>query len=203
MTCNPTRAIPRNSLLGDQTETRRFGLTPKSLACFLCRARSEDARQMVAWFHTPDRQRQGLIIKGKRRSCPPQYGHQDPHWVPRRLRLRQRQRRGSEHGFPLIRSLRASVPRSTSVLLSFVRSFDCGRIIYHPAIKNDSSAIPQPTEWQHVGNQIDAAMVFTRSHFVNMHLALHTTLSLPCGEETRRFTASFDEQCSLGHYTKV
>jgi hypothetical protein len=24
MTCNPIRAIPRNSLLGDQTKTRRF-----------------------------------------------------------------------------------------------------------------------------------------------------------------------------------
>jgi len=24
--------------------------------------------------------------------------------------------------------------------------------------------VPQPTEWQHIGNQIDAAMIFTRSH---------------------------------------
>jgi hypothetical protein len=31
-----------------------------------------------------------------------------------------RQRHGFEHGFPLIRSLRASAPRSTSALFSFV-----------------------------------------------------------------------------------
>jgi len=40
---------------------------------------------------------------------------------------------------------------------------DCGWIICHPAIKNDSGlAIPQPTEWQRIGNQIDAAMIFAR-----------------------------------------
>jgi hypothetical protein len=33
-----------------------------------------------------------------------------------------RQRHGFEHGFPLIRSLRASAQRSTSVLFSFVLS---------------------------------------------------------------------------------
>ena len=65
-------------------------------------------------------QRHGLIVKGRRRSCPPQYGHRDPHWVPRRLR--QRQRHGFEHGFPLIRSLRVSAQPSTSVLFSFVLS---------------------------------------------------------------------------------
>jgi hypothetical protein len=30
-------------------------------------------------------------------------------------------------------------------------------------------AIPQPTEWQHIGNQIDAAMIFARTDFVNVH----------------------------------
>jgi hypothetical protein len=44
----------------------------------------------------------GLIVKGKRISCPPHYDY--------------------EHGFPLIRSLRASAQRSTSVLFSFVLS---------------------------------------------------------------------------------
>jgi hypothetical protein len=44
----------------------------------------------------------GLIVKGKRISCPP---HHD-----------------CEHAFPLIRSLRASAQRSTSVLFSFVLS---------------------------------------------------------------------------------
>jgi hypothetical protein len=52
------------------------------------------------------------------------------------------QRHGFEHGFPLIRSLRASAQRSTPVLFSFLLSLlDHDRIIYHPAIKNDSSAI--------------------------------------------------------------
>src|ERR1700730_1138880 len=48
------------------------------------------------------RQRYGLIVKGKRISCPPHHDY--------------------EHGFPLIRSLRASAQRSTSVLFSFVLS---------------------------------------------------------------------------------
>jgi len=29
--------------------------------------------------------------------------------------------------------------------------------------------VPQPTEWQHIGNQIDAAMVFAWSDFVNVN----------------------------------
>jgi hypothetical protein len=28
--------------------------------------------------------------------------------------------------------------------------------------------MPQPTEWQHFGDQIDAAIVFTRADFVNV-----------------------------------
>jgi hypothetical protein len=39
-------------------------------------------------------------------------------------------------------------------------------------IKNDSSAIlssgPQPTEWQRIGNQINAAFIFTRTYFINV-----------------------------------
>jgi hypothetical protein len=53
-----------------------------------------------------------------------------------------RQRHGFEHGFPLIRTLRASAQRSTSVLFSFLLClFDHGRITNHPAIKNDSGAM--------------------------------------------------------------
>src|SRR5262249_53882322 len=59
-----------------------------------------------------------LIVKGKRILCPPQYGRRYPQGVPRRLG----ESRGFEHGFPLIRSLRASAQRSTSVLFSFVLS---------------------------------------------------------------------------------
>jgi hypothetical protein len=28
--------------------------------------------------------------------------------------------------------------------------------------------VPQATEWQHVGNQIDAVMIFARAQFVNV-----------------------------------
>jgi hypothetical protein len=61
------------------------------------------------------RQRHGLIVKGKRKSCPP----------PQHLLIRVAlpvQEYDYEHGFPLIRSLRASTQRSTSVLFSFVLS---------------------------------------------------------------------------------
>jgi hypothetical protein len=68
------------------------------------------------------RQRHGLIVKGKRISCPPHHDY--------------------EHGFLLIRSLRASAQRSTSVLFSFVLSLlIVAGSIRHPAIKNDSCAI--------------------------------------------------------------
>jgi hypothetical protein len=29
-------------------------------------------------------------------------------------------------------------------------------------------AVPEATEWQRIGNQIDAAMIFARADFVNM-----------------------------------
>jgi protein-S-isoprenylcysteine O-methyltransferase Ste14 len=61
------------------------------------------------------RQRHGLIVKGKRISCPP------PHPLLIRVALPV-QEYHYEHGFPLIRSLRASTQRSTSVLFSFVLS---------------------------------------------------------------------------------
>src|SRR6266513_604937 len=61
------------------------------------------------------RQRHGLIVKGKRISCPP------PQYLLIRVALPV-QEYDYEHGFPLIRSLRASNQRSTSVLFSFVLS---------------------------------------------------------------------------------
>jgi len=30
-------------------------------------------------------------------------------------------------------------------------------------------AIPQPTEWQRIGNEIDTAFIFARADFVNVH----------------------------------
>ena len=32
--------------------------------------------------------------------------------------------------------------------------------------------IPQPTEWQRIRNQIDAALIFARANFVNVHFSL-------------------------------
>ena len=60
------------------------------------------------------RQRHGLIVKGKRISCPPHYAPPNNDYDP--------PHHDYEHGFPLIRSLRASAQRSTSVLFSFVLS---------------------------------------------------------------------------------
>ena len=60
------------------------------------------------------RQRHGLIVKGKRISCPPHYAPPNNDYDP--------PHHDYEHGFPLSRSLRASTQRSTSVLFSFVLS---------------------------------------------------------------------------------
>jgi hypothetical protein len=61
------------------------------------------------------RQGRGLIVKGKRILYPP------PQHLLIRIALPV-QEYDYEHGFPLIRSLRASTQRSTSVLFSFVLS---------------------------------------------------------------------------------
>src|SRR5690242_13627177 len=31
-----------------------------------------------------------------------------------------------------------------------------------------STSVPQPTEWQHIGNQINAAMIFARADFLKV-----------------------------------
>src|SRR6266436_7179074 len=70
------------------------------------------------------RQRHGLIVKGKRISCPPHHDY--------------------EHGFPLIRSLRASAQRSTSVLFSFVLSL---LIVAGSSVIRQSKTILAPILW--------------------------------------------------------
>jgi hypothetical protein len=55
-----------------------------------------------------------LIVKGKRISCPPHYAPPNNDYDP--------PHHDYEQGFVLIRSLRASIRRSTSVLFSFVLS---------------------------------------------------------------------------------
>jgi hypothetical protein len=80
------------------------------------------------------RQRHGLIVKGKRISCSP------PQHLLIRIALPV-QEYDYEHGFPLIRSLRASTQRSTSVLFSFVLSLlIVAGSFCRPAIKSDSGA---------------------------------------------------------------
>jgi hypothetical protein len=37
--------------------------------------------------------------------------------------------------------------------------------------KSLSLSVPQPAEWQHIGNQINAAFVFARSDFVKVHFS--------------------------------
>ncbi len=45
---------------------------------------------------------------------------------------------------------------------------------YHLALLIEfAPVVPQPTEWQHIGNQIDAAMIFARSDFVGMACFQH------------------------------
>jgi hypothetical protein len=80
------------------------------------------------------KQRHGLIVKGKRISCPPHYAPPNNDYDP--------PHHDHEHGFPLIRSLRASTQRSTSVLFSFVLCFliVVGSFAIRQ-IKNDSGAI--------------------------------------------------------------
>jgi hypothetical protein len=36
-------------------------------------------------------------------------------------------------------------------------------------------AVPQPTEWQGIGDQIDAAMIFARTDFVNVYGTVQRT----------------------------
>ena len=61
-------------------------------------------------------------------------------------------------------------PRVNISIVFIVLPFDCGGIIHHPAIKNDSSAISQPTKRRRIGNQIDVAFIFMRADFVNVHV---------------------------------
>jgi hypothetical protein len=75
------------------------------------------------------RQRHSVIVRGKRISCPPHYVPPNNDYDP--------PHHDYEHGFPLIRSLRASMQRSTSVLFSFSAFLvDCGRISHCLPIKN-------------------------------------------------------------------
>ena len=62
-----------------------------------------------------------------------------------------------------------SISPTVNISIVFICTFfvDCGRIIRHPAIKNDSSAIPEPTEWQNIGI-INAPPILARANLVNV-----------------------------------
>src|SRR5436309_2099136 len=69
-------------------------------------------------------------------------------------------------------------------------------------------AVPQPTEWQRIGNQIDAAMIFAGAHFVNVHPSstvrfclppnLRLRLSSGVSRESHRLARVLVLACSLG-----
>jgi hypothetical protein len=48
----------------------------------------------------------------------------------------------------------ASISPTINISIVFICAFlvDCGRDHSHPSIKNDSSAILEPTEWQRIGD---------------------------------------------------
>jgi hypothetical protein len=43
------------------------------------------------------------------------------------------------------------------------------------------SPLPQPTEWQGIGNQINAAMIFARADFVNVDVCQETVRKMALG----------------------
>jgi hypothetical protein len=43
-------------------------------------------------------------------------------------------------------------------------------------------AIPQPTEWQRIGDQIDAAMIFARADFVNVQQITYRSARSACSQ---------------------
>ncbi len=104
------------------------------------------------------RQRHGLIVKGKRISCPPHYAPPNNDYDP--------PHHDYELGFPLIRSLRASAQRSTSVLFSFMLSL---LIVAGSFAIRQSKTIPWRT-----GNQIDAAMIFAPLENLSLSKFLRT-----------------------------
>ena len=55
-----------------------------------------------------------------------------------------------------------------------LRQWHHRRIVCHPAIKNDFRAILEPTEWQRIGDQINAAFIFARADFVKVLRASHS-----------------------------
>jgi hypothetical protein len=50
----------------------------------------------------------------------------------------------------------------------------------HRAIKNDSGAILDPTEWQHIIDQIDAAFIFARADFISVHQSFRQLCIIHC-----------------------
>jgi hypothetical protein len=82
------------------------------------------------------RQRHGLIVKGKRISCPPHYALPNNDYDPLH--------HDYEHGFPAgVDSQPASISPTIKISIIFICLFLVNHawIICQPAIKNDSSAI--------------------------------------------------------------
>jgi hypothetical protein len=50
---------------------------------------------------------------------------------------------------------------------------------------------PQPTEWQRIGNQIDATLIFAGAHFVNVLFDHRAPPSEPCSKPSRMEKLTF------------
>jgi len=66
-----------------------------------------------------------------------------------------RQRHGVEHYFPLIRSLEHQSNGKHQDCFHLCDPLIVAALFTIRQSKNDSSAIPEPTEWEHIGNQVD------------------------------------------------
>jgi hypothetical protein len=110
------------------------------------------------------RQRHGLIVKGKRISRPPHHDY--------------------EHGFPLIRSLRASAQRSTSVLFSFVLSLLI--VAGSFAIRQSKTIVARFGEAGRGSIQSTRVVRIIAARSYHFLIATSIILSLPCGEQKRQ-----------------
>ena len=125
-----TNQIRRRRCCRQPTEWQRIGNQIDGAMIF-ARADLVNARVKRAGR---SRQRHSVIVKGKRILCPPHYAPPNNDYDPPRIRLRT---------WFSIDPQPASINPTINISIVFICAFlvDYGRIIRHPAIKNDSSAI--------------------------------------------------------------
>jgi len=57
----------------------------------------------------------------------------------------------------------------SGIIVNVDHGFMCATIEFRVIDRVSLFGVPEPTEWEHIGNEINAAMIFTRSDFVNVH----------------------------------